>query len=670
MKTAKTRKESFFGIHSDFHANPKDGHIIGATLKEEDVRTLCETLKPDYFQIDCKGHPGWTSYPTKLGNAMPQIQQDIIAMWRRVTREYGIALYLHYSGIYEIKYCGEHPDQCVMNAQGELTDYARMDGTFADDLLIPQISELVENYDIDGVWIDGDCWATQLDYHPETIAKFEVRTGIDLQGNPPVKDGDPYYGEYVEFHRELFREYLKYYVDALHKKYPQLEICSNWAFSHFMPEALCADVDFLSGDLTPSDCVNSARHCGRMFARHDIPWDLMSWGFRIGVYETFLFAYKHITQILQESAATISLGGGYQVDIAQFPDGSHNINHLLQLAPLAEFMRKREAFCAHGRPIPQVGVMVSTADRYADLKLPFSNGSRDRLFGITSLLCDCGISTEMLCDHNLDKLDRYPLLVIPELGIEPAPELVSQWKAYAENGGSLLIVGTKTAQYLAPHFGFIANNFIASDKENIFEAMNNGHDQTTITNDAPCFFSVNGKDFGVSKGAYTIDAGQQAREFGRVYETFRDAGKPFAQIFPFGKGQVGVIGIDLGSQYNIGMQHHHRVLTRAMADALYTPLAWVDSAKGMLELTCLEKDGKFMLQLVNANGCHHHQKSITEDYIPAIYDARLSIAADKPIKKLILQPEGKEIPFVLEDGRYRFTVDCIEIHSVVEVQYE
>ena len=82
MKPVKTRAESFLGIHCDFHANPKDGQVIGATLKEEDVRTLCETLKPDYFQIDCKGHPGWASYPTALGNAMPKIEQDISAMWR------------------------------------------------------------------------------------------------------------------------------------------------------------------------------------------------------------------------------------------------------------------------------------------------------------------------------------------------------------------------------------------------------------------------------------------------------------------------------------------------------------------------------------------------------------------------------------------------------------
>ena len=64
----KKRKESFWGLHFDFHATPKDG-IQGKNLKEEDIRKICHLLKPDFIQIDCKGHPGYTSYPSKLGNA-------------------------------------------------------------------------------------------------------------------------------------------------------------------------------------------------------------------------------------------------------------------------------------------------------------------------------------------------------------------------------------------------------------------------------------------------------------------------------------------------------------------------------------------------------------------------------------------------------------------------
>ena len=38
------------------------------------------------------------------------------------------------------------------------------------------IGELVEKYDVDGVWIDGDCWSVVPDYRSENIEKFEGNT--------------------------------------------------------------------------------------------------------------------------------------------------------------------------------------------------------------------------------------------------------------------------------------------------------------------------------------------------------------------------------------------------------------------------------------------------------------------------------------------------------------
>ena len=51
------RKDSFWGLHFDFHANPKDLEQ-GKMLCEEDIREIRKLLKPDFIQIDSKGHPG------------------------------------------------------------------------------------------------------------------------------------------------------------------------------------------------------------------------------------------------------------------------------------------------------------------------------------------------------------------------------------------------------------------------------------------------------------------------------------------------------------------------------------------------------------------------------------------------------------------------------------
>ena len=203
--------------------------------------------------------------------------------------------------------------------------------------------KLAEKYDIDGVWIDGDCWRARADFHPETLANFEKETGIDLGGKLPATPADPYYDEYREYNRELFRRYVRHYVDVLHEKFPDLQIASNWAFSDHMPEKVTANVDFLSGDLNPSNSFNSARYAARALAQQNYPWDLMSWNFRreIGQYSAVIA--KHPKQIMQEAAAVISLGGAYQNYVMQYFDGSPNMTDIRNLTSLAEFVKERDS---------------------------------------------------------------------------------------------------------------------------------------------------------------------------------------------------------------------------------------------------------------------------------------------------------------------------------------
>ncbi len=252
----KKRKDSFFGLHFDFHAEPEKckGHILGENLKEEDIRKICREVKPDFIQIDCKGHPGFASYPTKLGNAMPNFAKDTLALWRKATAEEGVALYVHYSGIRDFRYVRtEHPEEAAMNLDGSYKDedVCPFRDKYLDELMIPQLLE-VASYGVDGVWVDGDCWGVKIGYHPAVIKKFEEEYGVSISENPPQKYGDPYYEEYREFHREAFRKnHLERYCNAVHEKYPDFQIASNWAYTEEMPEKVNTPVDFLSGDFAP-----------------------------------------------------------------------------------------------------------------------------------------------------------------------------------------------------------------------------------------------------------------------------------------------------------------------------------------------------------------------------------------------------------------------------------
>ena len=134
-----------------------------------------------------------------------------------------------------------------------------------------------------------------------------------------------------------------------------------------------------------------------------------------------------------------------------------------------------------------------------------------------------------------------------------------------------------------------------------------------------------------------------------------------------GRGKIAVIASDMGSQYDQGAQYLHRTLLNKAADALYTPLVRVEHTCGLLEIVPLEKDGRLMVQLVNGNGSHAAPNNITDDQLPPVLDITLSIATDTKPKRLVLQPEGRELEFSYCDGRAYVEIDRMNIHNIVEV---
>lgn len=673
MKQRKTRAESQFGIHCDFHATPAKNDTIGTNLREEDIREICRTLQPDFIQIDCKGHPGWASYPSKIGNATPHFVGDPLALWRRVTREEDVALYLHYSGVYDIKYCNEHPDACTMNASGTYVSGAtRLDSPYVDEVLIPQLCELAEVYEIDGVWIDGDCWRVYPDYHPETLAKFEKEYGIKLGGRKPATPDDPYFYEYMAYHRELYLRYLRHYVDTLHKKFPRLQICSNWAFSDLMPEPVTAKVDYLSGDLDPDNSYHSARYAARALAQQDMPWDLMSWNFRISAGERGALVSKHPTQVMQEAAAVLSLGGAFQNYIMQNNDGSPQMHELREQRALAEFVRARKDYCFRGKPVHQAALLLSAYDRRRrPIKSAYRRTGYETVLGMTALLCDVGQSLEIISEHTfMPHATDYKMIVVPELANGLEEPTVTALLAYAKAGGALVLTGKLTCEFFtangAPFTVRALQEYFSPSEKSYDNGGDNGHGGGTELKHRNYVFTMDNRRHGALFSP-TSPASEGAQVLAHVAHTVTEESLPLAITMPYGAGSITAIGFDIGLQYLEGAQYLHRTLIKDVADRLYTPLCRVEGALGLLEIVCLKKNGTLMLQLLNSNGRHADPTSVSEDFIPPVVDISLSLAVDQPPKKLLLQPEGKEIPFTYESGRVRFEVPRLDIHSIVEV---
>jgi len=602
----------YFGLHFDFHASPSDyylEHPIGGTLKEDEIREICRQMKLDFLQIDCKGHPGWTSYPSKCGNAIPQIQADPLKIWRSVTKEEGVKLFMHYSGVWDNKYALENPQQAVLLPDLTRSDIAtRTNGKYVDELMIPQMKELAGDYGVDGMWVDGDCWGSRADFDPATVAEFEKETGISLEGKLPVRRGMPYFNEYRDFCRNLFRRYVNHYVDALHSEYPSFKIASNWAFTDHMPEKVCADVDYISGDLSPENSFWWARFSGRSMEKQGKPWDLMAWGFR----NTDCRIYKTPAQMMQEASAVIALGGGFQVYIIQLYDGSPRMDKVRALYPLADFMHARKEWCFQGHMEPQVAVLLSTFDRYRESDELFSRNGCDKAMSMVNLLCDAGHSVSIVSEHDLleGKINSYPVIVIPELFEGLEDDTMNMLSEYvSEHGGSLILNGKNTCK-LFEEKGFPGGEEIALLKPEPLAA----------------------------------------------------------DVKEYGKGKVAAFACDVAKSYSEFQQSRVTDLVNDILLKMYAPRAEILECRGLLEIVDLWKDGKMLIQLVNANGLHHATNSLIEKSIAPVTDICLKIKLENKPSAIRLQPDAAELKFTWKDGFAYVAVPRVDIHNVIEIK--
>lgn len=641
------RADSFLGIHFDFHAGP-DCKEIGKNTTRAMIENIIDLVHPDYLQIDCKGHRGLSSYPTKAGNPAPGFVGDPLRLWREVTAARGVALYMHYSGVWDSEAIIKNPTWAVINADGKTNSNATsFFGPYADKLLIPQLRELASDYRVDGAWIDGDCWASAPDYGAAALKAFRESTGIT---DVPRKPGEPRWFEFLEFNREAFRRYLRHNIAEVKKTNPDFQFCSNWAYTDHMPEAVNAPVDFLSGDYSPDDSVNSARLSARYLARQGKPWDLMAWSFsrKKGAGGK---SQKTAVQLQREAAVVLALGGGFQAYFKQKRDGSIYDEEMPSMAEVAKFCRARQAICHHAAQVPQIALLYSTAAHYRKINGLF-NRDLARINGVLQALLESQNSVEVLGEHHLaGRLSEYPLIVIPELEYLE-PKFKDDLVAYVKGGGNLLLVSPKTAALFQKELGVTLEG----------EPNSSAH-----------ILEHNGV-IAYPKGAVqSVKLGPNTQPFGKLHSSkdfnrsdIASPGQPAASIASLGRGKIAATYFAFGQGYGSTRDPVTRKYLNDLVRQLFPkPLVEI---KGSAEVDIVVNriGGKLAINLINTAGPHQTEPIL--ESIPPIGPLTVTIRQPAKPAKVTLEPGGKALAFDYRAGEIQLTLPRLEIHDIIVVE--
>jgi hypothetical protein len=466
-----------FGFHHDTHVVEGDREI-GAHAVPDELVPMLKLTGADFVQIDSKGHPGYTCWfsKTPAASVSPGIVRDSVRGWRDATKQLGLPLHCHYSGLFDMRAGVKHPEWCAVGHDGKpvngdwlgvasaVGDRMCPRSSYVDELLIPQFIELIDRYGVEGFWVDGDIWTAQPCYCERCRQAFRQATGI---ASPPSKPSDTQWAAWWNFTRESVEQYITHYCDVIHRHKPGVLICSNSLQMFRHPGEPTVPTDWLSGDNRAVWGLDNCRCEARFLSTRGKPWDLMIWDYyspheQPGKSDT---AAKPLEMMQQEAAIVVAFGGNVQV--CQNPFDGVRTGQLIRwqmqrIGQLAEFVHERRTLCQGTATIPQVAVLHSEHH----LRATPHGGSL--IYDTDVAPVQGAVYAALECHYGVDILDewalrprcaRFPVIVAPEQ-IFMSAEMVGVLKEYVHSGGKLLVSGAKAFERFGGAFLGVASGRI------------------------------------------------------------------------------------------------------------------------------------------------------------------------------------------------------------------
>lgn len=651
-----------FGLHYDLHASGTDTELGRGCALPTLVHALRE-MAPDFVQTDCKGHPGYASWfsRTPTASVPPGLKHDALRQWRRATRQLGLPLHCHYSGIWDQAAGREHPDWCMRTADGAPNGAPfgqnagapvgeRMCplGPYLRQLMIPQMIELIDRYDVDGFWIDGDLWAVEPCYCPRCREAFTRRTGL---AEPPVREDSPDWPIWWNFTRENFEAYVTAYCEAIHRHKPGVLVCSNWLQSFNHPGPPGVPTDWISGDGPWLYGMDACRCEARFISTRGKPWDVMLWNAVCTHPESSPAAPRTAAppqMLMQQAAAVLAFGGNVQLYEAHaFRDGRLVPWRMRRLGEVGRFVKRRRALCRRTETFPQVAVLHSEHHLRSTVR------SRNLMWGLDTAPVKGAVYALLETHAGVDVLDewallpqcsRFPVVVVPEQhGLSES--MVDALVDYVRGGGRLLISGAELLARFGASFLGVTSESLCRD-QTFFVPAGDGW--------SPLYSRIWHRL--EIKGARGL-----ALLAGSPFPDHGGTAPPAATINRVGKGAVAYIPADVFRDF----EHNRHPMTRVFIGDVLRKLAGRQlvrvEAPTCVDVVWRQKRGRLIIHLINrASGLPGGLRNTIVDEIPPVGPITLHVPC--PVVPASVQSVWRSDGLSWRHAGRRLTIRLNQLH--------
>ena len=656
VEAQEQRDNWFKNIYRLLHL---DAHFGGykEIYKNFDAEATAQIFQEIGVQmVSYMAHDGPSYYPTKIGKMHPGLARDFVGEFTRALKKRGIKTIVYYG-------------------MGSCQNTSKV-----DEIIIPQMKEIIELYDVDGFFPDGHLQPYLMSTcHCESCQK---QFAEEVGGEIPKDDSDPRAFAYRKWSNKQMESFIEKVYRALSAIKPDIAFLNNHLWVSRYPitppryvKHICWDTPVPDVGLYSWNFSFEARYLSTLTdILPDITWSLMNvssktWGD---------FALRETEAFMQECAIMLAGCGRTYLSYNPYPSG----NPAPALMEAFEKVNRRtielEPFVKGCKPVKDVAVLHSADSVWSKAPMiPHTTWEPSPAYhsvaGAHKALIEGHVQMSMLnSDVFIKTIHEYSALILADQRILSKQEC-RVIREFVRNGGSLIATfetGTRDME----------NNHL--DNFSIDDVLGIRYRETVDT--SVSYLRVKSKVEQHGIPAYDIPvAGKYVRvetttaktlvelvpPYGRAPGEFSEG--PGITVNSFGKGKALYCASGLFAGYYKEDTPLLRKLALWMLDIVY-PVASrtiaLDNTPINVEVFYNQKGKERFVHLVNYSGDKREIGPAMAQDFPLVHGIRVRVRLSSKPSRITAVPDDKTISFEYNDRWASFDGKPLAIHDVYRIE--
>lgn len=666
-------KQTFRKLFFDYHSHSST-YDLARDFNAEQWAEQLKQANVEGVSMFAKCGQGWRYYlKGNVGWVHPQMPPNIDMLGEVVAscHKRGIKVIAYYHTFNSEKLAELHPDWIVRNSKNE----SRGSGLcllspLLEEHMIPQVKEIVQNYDIEGIFFDGTY--AHVCYCQYCRERFKKESGFDI----PDSDKDAHWREYVQWNNRAYLEVRQKIMDAVSAIKKNVLVSFNWVYTPRQPEVLPDDIGSLMCDIFPNDQLFSGSYLSKYWVTLGKPFDIMNSSFLRWWGD---WGMKPAAALMQECATIIANGGKTWIGYQMYPRFSVEPAVMNEFGKTMQFIQEREEWSRDAEPVPYIAVLHST-NSYFTHKTSLQVDERP-LQSVHKMLLQSGFHFNIVNEQTLlETIGKYKVVILPDQrGIDAA--LTDALRTFVRNGGGLvatLLTGTEDASFKSMENFNIADvlgvkldgtypqshaYFVVKDerlKNNVLNMPQQVFGEFTLVKPTTALALADFWDIYLrGDGEFLLSSSPPGKYTGR----------PAITVNQFGKGKAAYICGDIFGAYIERNQWNLKNLLKNIINIVVPEKLVEIEAPDVVEVVLTKKRNKPLIHLINHSGERPLGENIafTEDIIP-VYDIIARVKFDGLPKSVKLMPENKELHWYVQEGKVTIKIPELKIYSIVVIE--